>query len=521
MEVAPQSASPLDEAKLDRILSLMRGDWLPEEISVEGRRLLPPLLVGFYSAKQKGLRLTKKDACGLMNVDPSTTGPKYIDLAIKMGWLAVDRREGDDGRKTYLGATDRLDAIVGGQIEVLTDDASQLALESKDNVVFTVQRQLKEGVAIFSTGGVLRLSNLAFARIWGFHPVSLARGPHIDEVIRHCRKLYDDEPTWTLLKRAVILADEGQRIEGSMSRPDGSVIAYEVLPLPEGGVLLTFVDITDTKRVERALVERNEALEIAHRLKSQFISHVSYELRTPLINIIGFSELLMSPRAGELNDKQREYLGDIGASSKTLLAIINDILDLATIDAGGFELKLAPVSAATIIEGATQGVRERMARGKLMLDLRIAPDVDTFIADEQRVKQVLYNLLSNAIGFSEVGDTVTLSCAREAGMIIFSVKDQGAGISEEHQRRLFEPFESRTQGSKHRGAGLGLALVKSLVELHGGDVRLVSVVGKGTEVTVRFPEDGGRAAKDRAKQIDSQSERSMRNRPSDTLRRAS
>ncbi len=203
---------------------------------------------------------------------------------------------------------------------------------------------------------------------------------------------------------------------------------------------------------------------------------------------------MTSPRTGDLNDKQREYLGDIGASSKTLLAIINDILDLATMDAGGFELKPTPVSAREIIDGAVQGVRERLTRAKLKLDVKVAPGIDTFVADEPRVKQVLYNLLSNAIGFSEVGDTVAIACAREAQMIAFTVKDQGAGIPEEHQRKVFERFESRTQGSKHRGAGLGLALVKSLVELHGGDVTMLSAPGKGTEVKVRFPEAGIAAA---------------------------
>ena len=397
-----------------------------------------------------------------------------------------------DGGTVHVVAEQRPD---GGVTYLFDDVTEQLALESRHNAAVNVQREtldhLKEGVAVFSTDGRLRLSNPAFARIWRLNPADLDRGPHIDEVIRRCRTLYDDEPTWARLKRAATtLADERQRIEGQMLRPDDSIIAYAGLPLPDGAVLLTFIDITNSKRFERVLLERNEALETAGRLKSQFISHVSYELRTPLTNIIGFSELLNSPRTGELNEKQREYLGDIGASSKTLLAIINDILDLATIDAGGFELKLAPVSAAAIVEGAIQGVRERLVRAKLKLDLRIAADVEGFIADEQRVKQVLYNLLSNAIGFSEVGDTVTLTCQREPGTIVFVVQDEGAGIPEEHQRRVFERFESRTQGSKHRGAGLGLALVKSLVELHGGDVTLVSAPGKGTEVRVRLPEAG-------------------------------
>ena len=213
--------------------------------------------------------------------------------------------------------------------------------------------------------------------------------------------------------------------------------------------------MTDSKRYERALIERNEALVVGDRLKSQFISHVSYELRTPLTNIIGFSELLTSPRTGDLNDKQREYLNDISASSRTLLAIINDILDLTTIDAGAMELKLTPVKVAGLVDGAVLGVRDRAARARLNIDIRIADDAHEFIADEARVRQVLYNLLSNAIGFSKPGDAIRINAWREAGMMAFAVEDQGVGIPKEEQVRVFERFESRSQGSKHRGAGLG------------------------------------------------------------------
>jgi signal transduction histidine kinase len=135
-------------------------------------------------------------------------------------------------------------------------------------------------------------------------------------------------------------------------------------------------------------------------------------------------------------------------------------------------------------------VRDRATRECLNVDIRIDDDAQEFIADEQRVRQVLYNLLSNAIGFSKPGDTVTVSAWREAGMMAFAVEDQGVGIPKEEQRRVFERFESRTQGSKHRGAGLGLSIVKSLVELHGGVMALESEPGRGTRVTVRFPENG-------------------------------
>jgi signal transduction histidine kinase len=183
-------------------------------------------------------------------------------------------------------------------------------------------------------------------------------------------------------------------------------------------------------------------------------------------------------------------MNDILASSRTLLAIIDDILDLIIIDSGALELKLAPVKVASIVDAAVLGVRDRATRARLNLDIRIADDAQEFIADEARVRQVLYNLLSNAIGFSKPGDSVSVSVWREAGMVAFAVQDRGVGIPKEEQRRVFERFESRSQGSKHRGAGLGLSIVKSLVELHGGVMDLESEPGRGTRVTVRFPENG-------------------------------
>lgn len=397
-----------------------------------------------------------------------------------------------DGRTVHVLVEPRPD----GGVTYLCDDVTErLALESRYNAMIDAQREtldnLKEGVAVFAMDGRLKLFNSAFSQIWKLPRSVLAEGPHIDEIIESCQELFEDRATWLRINSAVTgISDQRQPVQGQMTRPDAAVVDFAVSPLPDGAALITFVDVTDSKRYERALIERNEALIAGDRLKSQFISHVSYELRTPLTNIIGFSELLASPRTGELNIKQREYLNDISASSKTLLAIINDILDLATMDAGALELKLSPVNVRAIIDSAVLGVRDRAARARLSLDIRIADDVDTFIADEARVRQVLYNLLSNAIGFSRPSDTITLGCWREAGMMVFSVEDHGVGIPKEQQRRVFERFESRTQGSKHRGAGLGLSIVKSLVELHGGNASLQSEQGRGTQVVVRFPENG-------------------------------
>ena len=275
-----------------------------------------------------------------------------------------------------------------------------------------------------------------------------------------------------------------------MLRPDSSVIDYAATPLPDGGTLLTFVAVTDSKRYERALIERNEALETAHKLKNQFIGLVSHELRTPLTNIKGFAELLANPIFGDLTARQREYLDDIVFSSRTLLAIIDDMLDLVTIDAGALELKLEAVDVRAIIDRAIETVRERAARARLTLDIAIADDATTFVADPERTRQVLSNLLSNAVGFSKPEGVIHISCWREHGAMVFSVEDQGVGIPKEQQRRIFDRFESMSQGGKHRGAGLGLSIVKSLVDLHGGDMVLDSEPGRGTKVTVRFPERG-------------------------------
>jgi signal transduction histidine kinase len=394
-----------------------------------------------------------------------------------------------DGRTIHVVAN--YDA--GGGATYLYDNITEeLALKSRFNALIHVQKEtldhLREGVAVFGTDGRLKLFNPAFSSIWKLDPQALEKGPHVDDVIGWCRVLLDDNAAWEEVKRAITGIDDARDpIEGTLTRPDGSALAYAGLPLPDGATLLTYVDITDSKRVENALLERNEALEAADRLKNAFISHVSYELRTPLTNIIGFSELLANPALGELNERQQEYLSDIRASSGDLLTIINDILDLATIDAGALDLSLVPVKASEVIEAAVVGVRERLKQAGVDLNVHVNEDAQDFVADGRRVTQVLFNLLSNAIGFSEPGGTIGIDCRREGEMTAISVEDKGRGIPEDYQESAFDRFETRPQGSQHRGAGLGLTIVKSLVELHGGSVTLKSIPGVGTTVTVRLP----------------------------------
>ena len=267
------------------------------------------------------------------------------------------------------------------------------------------------------------------------------------------------------------------------------MLACMSMPLPDGATMLTFQDISDAENVERALRERNEALEAADQMKVDFVHHVSYELRSPLTTIIGFAHLLSDKSTGPLLAKQAEYLDYITTSTSALLAIINNILDLATIDAGAMSLNLGPIDIRKIVDAAAEGVQDRLVRDRIALQIDIAADIGSFIGDESRVVQVLYNLLANAVGFAPHDSAVALKAARSEHMITFSVTDRGPGIPQDKQDKVFDWFESHANGSRHRGAGLGLSLVRSFVELHGGKVRIDSVVGRGTTVSCDFPLD--------------------------------
>ena len=230
-----------------------------------------------------------------------------------------------------------------------------------------------------------------------------------------------------------------------MERKDGSVLDCMTMPLPDGATMLTFQDITDTENVERALRERNEALETADQMKVDFVHHVSYELRSPLTTIIGFAHLLNDPTTGPLVPKQAEYLNYITTSTNSLFALINNILDLASIDAGAMTLEIGPVDIRKAIDNAAEGIQDRLARDHIELKIDVDPNIGTFVADGGRVVQVLYNLLANAVGFSPQDSAITLSAGRTDHHVVFcrdrsrprhSARGQGQGI-----RLVREPFQ--------------------------------------------------------------------------------
>jgi signal transduction histidine kinase len=385
-----------------------------------------------------------------------------------------------------------------GEVSVLYEDVSEkIQLESRYNELIGVQREtidnLHEGLALFGTDGCLKLFNPTFSRFWQLDETVLESRPHVVEVFQHCATLMPDPQMWSEVKLAVTsLSDSRRHLQDRITRPDGLVLDYNVVPLPDGNTLITYVDVTAGAGIERALRERNEALEAADRLKTGFMSNVSYELRTPLNSILGFAEMLSAGIAGELTSKQAEYLADIRSSSNDLLTVIDAILDLTTIDAGAMELRLETFSVEQLLSDVANEFARRVDDRDLTLNIEITEDAGILRADKRRVHQTLSHLLSNAVGFSPRGSTIRMGGRRDGEDVLLWVADNGRGMDAEFQKTAFERFNSRPAAGGHRGPGLGLALVKSFVELHGGSVRLMSRLSEGTTVICRLPGTGPR-----------------------------
>ncbi|HEY5490953.1 MAG TPA: response regulator, partial [Gemmatimonadaceae bacterium] len=280
------------------------------------------------------------------------------------------------------------------------------------------------------------------------------------------------------------------------------------------GVFAAARDVTELKRFEQALQQKNIELEDASRLKSAFLANMSHELRTPLNAIIGFSEVLRDGLVGEMPEQQRAFIGDIFGSGTHLLSLINDILDLSKVEAGKMMLDLEAMPVASLFANSLSIIREKAAARRIRLDLEVAEELGSIQVDVRKVKQIVYNLLSNAVKFAAEGGRVTLRTilvpradvgqlsgswpgrslplaeSEFASFLKFSVTDNGIGVSREGLEHLFQPFSQIDSGlaRRYEGTGLGLAMVKLLVELHGGTVAVESAVGEGSRFTVWLPQ---------------------------------
>lgn len=429
--------------------------------------------------------------------------PEQADFRLfKQEWLAMFTRLIDPHEDMlYLpdGTALRMLAVphpMGGLMMIFEDVTSRLELESSYNTLIAVQQEtldnLAEGVAAFGSDGRLRLWNPAFARLWQLTPEMMEGQPHVTRLVERFKDLFAADD-WSLSQDKLIKqALERKSRESHMFLKNGTTIAYATVPLPDGGVLVTHIDVTDTLRVEKALRDKNAALEAAEQLKTDFLANVSYQLRTPLSTLMGFTEILEKEYFGALNEKQKEYTTGMHEAGNTLLQLINDILDLSTIEAGYMVLEKQDVPIYTLLNSLKGITAEWARKSKIEIKLSCPKNIGQASLDERRVKQVLLNLIRNAITYTPAGGIITLSAEKdkENNLLVLKVSDTGRGIPPEDQKRILKPFERIATGEPNdnkNGAGLGLTLVKNIVELHKGKLSLTSTPNKGTTIIIRLP----------------------------------
>jgi len=381
---------------------------------------------------------------------------------------------------------------LGGLLFAYEDMTDHLTLERSYNTLIAVQKttldKLQEAIAVFGANGRLKLYNNNYATMWNFKPQFLDQEPHIIEIFDHT-KLYFENDSWELYK---------SDLQNTISNRKQSEITLEIknnimikkisVPLPDGALLITYLDITDTMMLERSLIERNQALYDADKTKSEFLANISYELRSPLTSISGFAEILNKQYFGALNPKQKEYVEDINYSSQYLMSLVNDVLDLASIEAGYLELELSRFDIYQSISSVLPIVNERMKDKKIEFSFECVSYFGMVIGDEKRLKQVVLKLLSNAIKFDNEGGKITLSVSEPyPGKVDIIVEDTGIGIDLEEQRLVFDKFYKQSAHKMAKsGAGLGLSLVKSFVELHHGSITIDSEYDIGTRIICSF-----------------------------------
>jgi len=381
---------------------------------------------------------------------------------------------------------------MGGLVVAAEDVTDALALERSYNTLIEVQREtldnLAEGVALFGPDHRLRLHNAAFARLWGMETEWLAGRPVLSQWFDRLRYLFLADADWQG-ERDRLFADVGARrvYHTRLRRPDGRQLDVSLAPLPDGSSFLSSQDITDREQTALALAERNEALETADRLKTEFIANMSYELRTPLNTIIGFADIMANNHADGLSPRQMEYANGILESSQRLLDLISDILDLASVEAGHLQLELEEVDLHALLAGILGLVRGRARSQQLQLHFDCPPSIGKAVLDPRRIRQSLFHLLSNACKFTAPGGQVRLGAQERDDGVMISVSDTGIGIPEADQARVFDRFERGVYFGRQSGAGLGLSLVRSFVELHGGHISLESAEGTGTSVQCWLP----------------------------------
>jgi signal transduction histidine kinase len=380
----------------------------------------------------------------------------------------------------------------GGAVVVQTDITAlkrrEQELAEKTALLGATLDNMGQGLLVLDRDLRVRLWNDRLWQLFDHKPDILWPGRPIEEVVL---LVAADDPvrageSIAFFRRGVAL----RQPEAREARLATKTVEMRLTPMPEGGVITTYLDVTAQKRVEVDLRRAKEEAELASRAKSEFLANMSHELRTPLNAIIGFADILRGEVFGRLGDRRYiDYAGDIHDSGHHLLKLINDVLDVSKVEFGKIALAEETVDVANVTASCLRLMRERVAAAGLTISQSLAPDLPLVQADELRLKQILLNLLSNAVKFTPRGGAITLRAAADASGLRIAIADTGIGIAAHDLKTALRPFGQidSSLARKYQGTGLGLPLAKSLAELHGGRLELDSVPGVGTTATLWLP----------------------------------
>jgi signal transduction histidine kinase len=389
----------------------------------------------------------------------------------------------------------------GGLLLIFEDRTEQIQLASARDTLLRVRSatfdNLFEAIGVFASDGRLNLWNNRFLELWGFEEEQLASHPRVDALTPHLAARLKKASHAGLVRELVRSAtQERKQRTGRVGLIDGREFEFAAVPLPDGNALFTMLDITDSRKVETALRERTDALEEADRLKTAFVSNMSYELRTPLTSIAGFAEMLSAGYAGELPATAREYVLAILESVARLGALIDNVLDLTQSDMGSLLLAEDEVDLPALCEELAATARELSGRREIELVAEIEPSAGIVTGDLRRLSQAIANIVNNALVYTSEGGRVLLRADGDREQARIIVSDNGRGIAPADQPRVFDRFH-RTDDARTGDAaavGLGLPLAKQFIEAHGGSIALHSELGEGTTVTITLPRTAGQQA---------------------------
>ncbi|RKF19339.1 PAS domain-containing protein [Altericroceibacterium spongiae] len=381
----------------------------------------------------------------------------------------------------------------GGLVMIAEDQSEQLALSATRDTLLRTRTatfdSLFESLAVFAPDGRLQLWNRRFAAIWGLPEGLMDDHPRIEALLEQIGSQLVRPAHGQAIGEAVRAATLDRRQRGGQVRlTDGRTLEFAGVPLPDGNGLLTILDVTDSRKAEDALRERNAALEEADAVKTRFLANMSYEFRTPLTSISGFAELLQSGMAGELSDQAKEYVEAILTSVERLSGQIESVLDLTQSEAGLLPIATEDCELLPFLTELVHHYADALEEKHIALDLRADRSAGTIKVDKRRLNRAMSNLLNNALAATPENGRILVSMKRQKGAVRIVVSDNGCGMRPGELARALDGYQLDADGQpEKRRTGLGLPLARQLIEAHGGRLEMISEPGAGTTATITLP----------------------------------